>query len=113
TRCWGGPGESGIRRCSTALQWRPTTYRARRSAWALTSLRPREAAVGVDVAGESEHLLGDDVPLDRERAAADRQRRREQDPVVPARIDVGELARTVVAEPVLRRSRLRPCGQRA
>ena len=67
-------------------RWTPTTCRARRSAWPLTRLRPGEAPIGVDVVGQSEHPLGDDVALDLARAAADRQGLGEQVAVVPARV---------------------------
>ena len=61
--------------------------------------------------GEAEHLFGDDVALHGERAAADRQRRCEQESVVPDRVDVGELAVRAAGEVDVGRARTGPFGK--
>src|SRR5687768_2863816 len=48
-----------------------------------TRLAPSLARFDVDVMGQAEDSLPDDVALHLRRAAADGQRRREQEPVVP------------------------------
>ena len=51
------------------------------------SLRPGRSPLDIRFARQAEHVFGDDVALDGERTAAERQRRMEQIAVVPDRVD--------------------------
>src|SRR5687768_6403933 len=63
-------------------------------------LLPRLALLAVDVVGEAEHPLGDDVALHLRGATADREGASEQEPVVPA-VLVGSVERTAIGEHAL------------